>query len=92
MAAKKVNKSNVRQDDPYDAANYNYNAKKRFDSENKDWYWKEVARTEDLVMNEQRPKYTGGAAGATVTEPYLLRKDAEKRTETKTRKTKSPKN
>ena len=98
MAAKKVKKSNVRQDDPYDnrarnakAITENAKMMAEYAKTYKDWYHVEVARSEDLVMFEERKKSTGGAAGRTITTPSFLRSDAEKRTGPRTTKKSSKK-
>jgi len=80
MAAKKVKKSNVRQDDPYDSRARNAKSLNEFTKRFKDFYDVEVARSGNEVMFESRKKSSGGAAGPTITNPYILREDAEKRT------------
>ncbi len=81
MAAKKVKKSNVRKDDPYDQAN-----KSRREAANpymnmwRDKYTIELGRSDDAVEYFFGPKSSGGAAGRTITTPSFLRSDAEKRT------------
>ena len=91
MAAKKVKKSNVRQDDPYDNRARNAKAIAEYAKTVKDFYNVEVARSEDLVMFEERKKSTGGAAGRTITTPSFLRSDAETRTGPRTTKKSSKK-
>ena len=91
MAVKKVKKSNVRQDDPYDNRARNAKSSAEYAKTVKDFYYKEVARSEDLVMFEDRKKSTGGAAGRTITTPSFLRSDAETRTGPRTTKKSSKK-
>jgi len=80
MASKKVKKSNVRQDDPYDSRARTTKALEEYKKSVKDFYNVEVARSEDLVMHEERKKSSRGAAGPTITNPYILRFDAEQQT------------
>ena len=92
MAAKKVKKSNVRQDDPYDQAN-----KLRRESLNtymdmwRDRYTVELGGSSDAMEFAFPKKSTGGAAGKTITTPAFLRSDAEKRTGPRTTKKSSKK-
>lgn len=85
MAAKKVKKSNVRQDDPYDYANKSWrqSSNPHMDS------WRDLYAKFDVHPGQPLPevfaidfkkKNTGGAAGRTITTPAFLRSDAEKRT------------
>ena len=81
MAAKKVKKSNVRKDDPYDQANkFQREAANPYMNMWRDRYTVEVGRTDDAVAYDFPRKLTGGAAGRTITTPSFLRKDAENRT------------
>ncbi len=81
MAAKKVKKSNVRKDDPYDQANkFQREAANPYMNPWRDQYDVEVGRSGDDVAFDIRRKSTGGAAGRTITTPSFLRNAAEKQT------------
>ena len=81
MAAKKVKKSNVRKDDPYDQANkFQREAANPYMNMWRDRYTVELGGDADSTEFAFPKKSTGGAAGRTITTPAFLRSDAEKRT------------